>query len=266
MFRDYAHRGDAFAGGRAEAAAMNMGAALQYSRSAGRQQRLVIDAVIVVDRVCLLLVGLVMVTSASLTSPSALTGDPFFHFERQLMSVLLGVTFGAALLFVPISIWQRFAPVALIGSFALLVLVLIPGIGHEVNGSRRWIRIGLLNFQPSEIARWLLLTYIAIYAVRHQTDFAAVPGLLQAARRAAGRGRAAAARAGLRRRGRALRHRHGRALRRRRAAARFPAGLRRRRRGIALLALTSAYRLQRLTPSSIPGRIRTTAASSSRSR
>jgi cell division protein FtsW len=149
---------------------MNTATALQFSRSAGRQQRLVIDPVIVTAVTCLLLVGLVMVTSASLNVAERLSGDPFFHFERQLLSVLLGATFGGALVFVPISIWQRFAPVLLLGSFALLLLVLIPGIGHEVNGSRRWIRIGLLNFQPSEIARWLLLTYIAIYAVRHQTD------------------------------------------------------------------------------------------------
>jgi cell division protein FtsW len=149
---------------------MNTSIALQFSRSAGRQQRLVIDPVIVTAVACLLLAGLVMVTSASLNVAERLAGDPFFHLERQLLSVLLGATFGGALVFVPISIWQRFAPALLLASFALLLLVLIPGIGHAVNGSRRWIRIGLLNFQPSEVARWLLLIYIAIYAVRHQTD------------------------------------------------------------------------------------------------
>ena len=60
--------------------------------------------------------------------------------------------------------------VGILIALALLAVVLIPGIGHEVNGSRRWIRIGLLNFQPSEVARWLLLTYIAVFAVRHQTE------------------------------------------------------------------------------------------------
>jgi cell division protein FtsW len=146
------------------------GVALQYSRSAGRQPRLVIDPVIVTAVFCLLLIGLVMVTSASLNVAERMSGDPFFHFERQLLSVLLGCTFAGAMLFVPIAIWQRLAPVLLVASFALLVLVLIPGLGHEVNGSRRWIRIGLLNFQPSEVARWLLLTYIAVFAVRHQTE------------------------------------------------------------------------------------------------
>ncbi len=149
---------------------MNTGAALQFSRSAGRQQRLVLDPVIVTTVCCLLLIGIVMMTSASLSVAERLTGDPFFHFERQLLSVLLGATIGGAFLFVPISIWQRFAPAILIVSFVLLLLVLIPGIGYEVNGSQRWIRIGLLNFQPSEVARWLLLTYVAIFAVRHQTE------------------------------------------------------------------------------------------------
>jgi cell division protein FtsW len=149
---------------------MTSNVALQYSRSAGRQQRLALDPVVVTAVFGLLLVGLVMVTSASLNVAERATGDPFFHFERQLLSVLLGCTIGAAMLFVPVSLWKRLAPWLLILSFALLLLVLIPGLGHEVNGSRRWIRLGLLNFQPSELARWLLVTYIAIYAVRHQTE------------------------------------------------------------------------------------------------
>jgi len=149
---------------------MTAGVALQYSRSAGRQPRLVLDPVIVGATACLLLIGLVMVASASLNVAERQTGDPFFHFERQMLSALVGCAFAGALLLVPISLWQRAAPVLLIGSFLLLALVLIPGLGHEVNGSRRWIRLGPVNFQPSELARWLLLTYIAIYAVRHQME------------------------------------------------------------------------------------------------
>ena len=149
---------------------MTAGVALQYSRSAGRQPRLVLDPVIVAATSCLLLIGLVMVASASLNVAERQTGDPFFHFERQMLSALVGCAFAGALLLVPISLWQRAAPVLLIGSFLLLALVLIPGLGHEVNGSRRWIRLGPVNFQPSELARWLLLTYIAIYAVRHQME------------------------------------------------------------------------------------------------
>ena len=149
---------------------MSASVSMQYSRSAGRQQRLAIDPVMVTAVFGLLLAGLVMVGSASLNVAERLTGDPFFYFERQLLSVLLGLTVGAALLVVPINVWKRFAPWLLIASFALLAVVAIPGIGHSVNGSRRWLQLGPLNFQPSELARWLLVTYIAIFAVRHQTE------------------------------------------------------------------------------------------------
>jgi cell division protein FtsW len=148
---------------------MSASTTLQYSRSAGRQQRLALDAVVIAAVCGLLLVGLVMVTSSSL-SVGARAGDPFLYLTRQLFSALIGCTAAGAMLLVPISAWKRLAPVLLVVSFGLLVLVLVPGIGHEVNGSRRWIRLGLLNFQPSELARWLLVTYVAIFAVRHQTE------------------------------------------------------------------------------------------------
>ena len=149
---------------------MSASLSMQYSRSAGRQQRLALDPVMVTAVFSLLLAGLVMVGSASLNVAERQTGDPFFYFERQLLSVLLGLTVGAALLAVPISVWKRLAPWLLLASFALLAVVAIPGIGHSVNGSRRWLQLGPLNFQPSELARWLLVTYIAIFAVRHQTE------------------------------------------------------------------------------------------------
>ncbi|MBM5813049.1 MAG: putative lipid II flippase FtsW [Gammaproteobacteria bacterium] len=149
---------------------MNSGLALQHSRSGGRQPRFTLDGVIVVATALLLLAGLTMVASASLTIAERQTGDPFFHFERQLFSMLAGLLFGAVLLAVPIALWQRSAPLLLAGAIVLLLLVLVPGLGHEVNGSRRWLRLGVLNFQPSELARWLLLGYVAVYAVRHQAE------------------------------------------------------------------------------------------------
>ena len=149
---------------------MSTKASLQYSRSAGRQRRLALDPVILATVAGLLLAGLVMVSSASLSVAESQNADLYFHFERQFFSVLLGCAIAAAVLVVPIATWQRFAPSLLVASLALLVLVLLPGIGHEVNGSSRWIRIGPLNFQPSELARWFLVTYVAVFAVRHQTE------------------------------------------------------------------------------------------------
>jgi len=141
---------------------------LAYSRSAGRQPRLAVDPVIVAATLGLLLIGLVMVSSASIAIAERQAADPMIFLERQFLSALAGVVLAAAMLAVPVSLWERSAPVMLAVGFALLVLVLIPGIGHEVNGSRRWIRVGPVNFQPSEVARVALLAYTCAYAVRFQ--------------------------------------------------------------------------------------------------
>ncbi len=147
---------------------MTSAAALAYSRSAGRQQRLVIDPVLTAASLGLLLLGLVMVTSASMTMADRQAAAPFLFLERQLLSAALGMVVAAFMLTVPMSVWERTAPLLLAVALVLLLLVLIPGIGHEVNGSRRWIRVGPVNFQPSEAARVLLLVYLSAYAVRYQ--------------------------------------------------------------------------------------------------
>jgi cell division protein FtsW len=147
---------------------MSLAASLAYSRSAGRQPRLALDPVIVATTLALLLVGLVMVTSASITLAERQVGDAFAYLDRQLLSAVLGLACAALMLLVPMSVWERSAPLLLAGAFVLLVVVLVPGIGHEVNGSRRWIRLGPVNFQPSEVARVALLAYVSAYAVRYQ--------------------------------------------------------------------------------------------------
>jgi cell division protein FtsW len=144
--------------------------ALQYSRSAGRPQRLAIDPVIVAATLGLLLLGLVMVTSASVTVADRELGNAFWFLERQLSSAFVGCILAVVALMVPMSLWERSGPVLLAIAFLLIAVVLIPGLGHEVNGSRRWIRVGPLNFQPSELARVLLLAYVCGYVVRHQEE------------------------------------------------------------------------------------------------
>ena len=220
---------------------MSAGIALQHSRSAGRQPRLALDPVIVITTLMLLLAGLIMVASASLTIGERQSGDPFFHFERQLFSMLAGLLLAVGMLAVPIALWQRGAPLLLGGSFLLLLVVLIPGLGHEVNGSRRWIRIGVLNFQPSELARWMLPGYVAVYAVRHEAELrASTAGFLKPLA-VLGSGAAAAAGAGLRRAGRAQHHWCRDPVRGRGPAARRGTGARGRCGQRAVLALSSGY-------------------------
>ena len=145
-----------------------MSAVIGSARMPGRS-RLVLDPVVIGITAALLLLGLVMVTSASVTL-AARDGDPFFFAERQLLFALFGAGCAAIALQIPTATWQRLSLPLLIVSFALLVLVLIPHVGHEVNGSKRWLRVAGLNFQASEAARVFLLLYLCSYLVRREEE------------------------------------------------------------------------------------------------
>jgi cell division protein FtsW len=117
----------------------------------------------------ILLLGLVMVTSASITVAAHESGEPFAYLHKQLVLLAAGMVLAAVVFVIPIAVVERFAMPLLIAAGVLLVLVLIPGLGHVVNGSRRWLRLPGLNFQVSEAARVLALIYIAHYCVRFET-------------------------------------------------------------------------------------------------
>jgi cell division protein FtsW len=118
----------------------------------------------------LLMVGLVMVYSASIAipdNPRMGAGYTQTHFLIR-HSISLFVAFVAALLAfqVPLNTWERVAPWVFVASIVCLIAVLMPFIGKSVNGARRWIGLGFMNFQPSELAKWGVLLYAANYMVR----------------------------------------------------------------------------------------------------
>jgi cell division protein FtsW len=145
-------------------------ATLAYARSSGTQRRLMLDPWVIGPVTALLLVGLVMVASASIGVSDKELGAPFFYFQRQLIFVALGLVAATVAVAIPTSVWDRYSMALLGVGLFLLVAVLIPGVGHEVNGSRRWLRLGFMNFQASELARVLLLTYVASYSVRRADE------------------------------------------------------------------------------------------------
>jgi cell division protein FtsW len=144
-----------------------------YSRSSGQSRRLVIDPWIVGTVIALLLIGLTMVASASIGIAEKESGHAFYYFERQLVYVLAGGVAALIGITVPTRIWEKYSFFLMAAAFAMLLLVLIPGLGTSVNGARRWVRLGLMNFQVSELARVMLLTYIASYAVRRADELGA---------------------------------------------------------------------------------------------
>ncbi len=109
-------------------------------RSAERGALLRLDPLILLLVAAILLLGLVMVTSASVSTAAHESGDPFAYLERQLVIVATGLALAGAVFLVPIAVIERIAPALLIAAGVLLVLVLIPGLGHVVNGGRRWLR------------------------------------------------------------------------------------------------------------------------------
>ena len=118
----------------------------------------------------LLLVGLIMVTSASMSIAAKDLGDPFYFLERQFVFGLVGVLCAWVLTRVPVRLWDKYSLALLLFGLLLLLLVLIPGLGATVNGARRWMRIGPMNFQVSELAKVLVLTWVCSYCVRKRTE------------------------------------------------------------------------------------------------
>ena len=118
----------------------------------------------------LLLVGLVMVTSASMSVAAKDLGDPFYYLERQFLFGLCGVAAAWVVTRVPAAFWEKYSLVLLLAGLALLFLVLIPGLGAKINGARRWMRIGPMNFQVSELAKVLVLMWISSYSVRKRAE------------------------------------------------------------------------------------------------
>ena len=125
-----------------------------------------IDPVLLAITGALLLGGFVILTSASISISDNAAGNPFFYIQRQLLAAAIGAIAGAICLFIPMQVWQKLGPLMLFTGLALLVVVLIPGIGYEVNGSTRWVRVGFMNLQVSEPARLCFLMYLAGYLVR----------------------------------------------------------------------------------------------------
>jgi len=118
----------------------------------------------------LLGLGLVMITSASSEVAAAASGNPLYHMIRHLIYLGIGFVACGLVMMIPLATWQRLGGMLLIGAIALLVMVLIPGIGREVNGSMRWIGFGMFNVQPSEIAKMFVVIYLAGYLVRRQEE------------------------------------------------------------------------------------------------
>lgn len=146
-----------------------MSEAVAVPRAAGRPHA-AWDPWLLGSVIVLLLFGTVMVYSASISLAARQTGDDAYFLLRHLLNVALGGIAMAFAMRARIQWWERSGPVLLLLGIGLLVVVLIPGVGAHVNGSSRWLRLGLINVQPSEFVKLFMIAYVAGYLVRKQEE------------------------------------------------------------------------------------------------
>lgn len=135
-----------------------------------------LDSLLLLTVLTLLGIGIVMVYSSSAVVSYADYGTSFYFLRKQAMWAVLGII--SMLIVTKINYWryEYFANSILVGIFLLLVLVLIPGIGHVVNGARRWLDLGFGRFQPSEFAKLAIVIYMAYSLTQKQAKLDSLMG------------------------------------------------------------------------------------------
>jgi cell division protein FtsW len=120
--------------------------------------------------ICIVGFGLLMMTSASIAFSDQQLHQPFYYLYKQLIYLTLGVFLGGIVFQVNTHYWERIRGYLLLGTMFLLALSLIPGIGHHINGSTRWIGYGPLSLQVSELTKLAVVIFIAGYLVRRHVE------------------------------------------------------------------------------------------------
>ena len=154
---------------------------LGFAQSGHRKGGLRIDVVMVALLAAIVLFGLIMVTSASISVASQESAaNSFAYLEKQLLFLAVGVGAGAVVFCLRTDRLERLSVPLLLLGLALLLIVAVPGVGHRSHGSRRWLQLGGFAFQVSELARLLVVIYVASYAVRKEQELrGTLSGLLR---------------------------------------------------------------------------------------
>ena len=128
------------------------------------------DRWIIISTSSLLVLGLLMVASASMVISDRQFSYPFHYIIHQCIYLILGLLLAIAASRVPVNIWQKCSIYIFLLGFLLLIMVLFPGVGRTVNGSRRWIQLGFFSLQVSEVVKLAAILYLASYLQRYQNE------------------------------------------------------------------------------------------------
>jgi len=128
------------------------------------------DQWLLFSAVGLILLGLLMVASASMVIAERQFHAPMHFLWRQLAYLIVAVPLSIWIYRIPLAFWKRIGPILLLFSAVFLILVLVPGLGRHVNGSARWLGIGPFSLQVSELVKLFVFIYLAGYLERHQHE------------------------------------------------------------------------------------------------
>ena len=115
----------------------------------------------------LILIGAVAVSSSSIEYAAKYFGSPWHYSLRHVFYIVFSLSTGFFVYMIPVRFWLYTGAFWLLMAIALLMFVLIPGVGLEINGSQRWLPLGVVSFQPSELAKFAIITFLSGYLVRH---------------------------------------------------------------------------------------------------
>ena len=148
---------------------MNVTLPLNFSGSTRSSWR--IDSLLLVSALALMSIGLTMVASASFSYAEHNYNNEFYFVKRHAIYLLVALSAMAVTFFTPPSIWSQYSRLWMLLAILLLFIVLIPGIGREVNGSRRWLSLGGMTLQVSELAKVATVVFMASYFANNRDHF-----------------------------------------------------------------------------------------------
>ena len=137
------------------------------------------DILIILPLSFLIILGLIMVTSSSIYVADDMTSNPFYFAQRQSLFIAIGLIAMTSFLVIPSTFLYKTDWIFMLLSILLLIALFIPDVGTSVNGSIRWIRLGPINIQPSEICKFSLILYISGYSIRRISEIDSLRGFLK---------------------------------------------------------------------------------------
>ncbi len=124
------------------------------------------DKIISILSLFLILIGAIAISSSSIDYAAKYFGNPWYYTLRHISYIIFSLGVGFCAYVIPTHIWRDTGILWLLAATALLIFVLIPGVGKEVNGSQRWLSLGFVSFQPSEFTKFAMITFLSGYLVR----------------------------------------------------------------------------------------------------